>query len=213
MARWRSRIISGAMLSAACALAVATGVAQRHVSADPPPVQSGLRSPASFDSIADPAARSRALFTEAGKVILHARCMNCHPAGEQPSQGDALSPHLPAVVRGADGHGAIGLRCDTCHQAENYAPSGVPGDPHWALAPLEMAWQGRTLGAICEQIKDPARNGGKTLSQIHEHMAHDSLVGWGWAPGSRRAPAPGTQAQLGALIAAWIQTGAQCPPP
>ena len=212
MARWRSRIISGAMLSAACALAVATGVAQRHVSADPPPVQSGLRSPASFDSIADPAARSRALFTEAGKVILHARCMNCHPAGEQPSQGDALSPHLPAVVRGADGHGAIGLRCDTCHQAENYAPSGVPGDPHWALAPLEMAWQGRTLGAICEQIKDPARNGNRSLEDLVHHIGTDTLVGWAWAPGFGRQPAPGTQKEAGALVDAWVKSGAACPP-
>jgi hypothetical protein len=33
-------------------------------------------------------------------------------------------------------------------------------------------------------------------------MAHDSLVGWAWMPGGNRVPAPGTQAQLGALIAA-----------
>jgi hypothetical protein len=203
--------LTGAFLFLSCALGL--GVGLRHASATPSPPASELRSAASFDSIADRAARSRALFTEAGKVLLSARCLNCHPAGDQPSQGEALSPHLPAVVRGADGHGAIGLRCDTCHQAENFAPSGVPGHPKWALAPLEMAWQGRTLGAICAQLKDPSRNGGKTLAQIQEHMAHDTLVGWGWAPGSKRAPAPGTQAQLGALVAAWIQTGAECPPP
>ena len=38
-----------------------------------------------------------------------------------------------------------------------------------------------------------------------------SLVGWAWAPGFGRASAPGTQAQLGALIKAWIQTGSVCP--
>jgi hypothetical protein len=27
------------------------------------------------------------------------------------------------------------------------------------------------------------QNGGKSLAQIQEHMAHDSLVGWGWRPG------------------------------
>jgi hypothetical protein len=64
---------------------------------------------------------------------------------------------------------------------------------------------------ICQQIKDPKRNGGKTLAAIHEHMANDTLVGWGWAPGGQREPAPGTQEQFGALIAAWIATGAQCP--
>ena len=50
-----------------------------------------------------------------------------------------------------------------------------------------------------------------TLAQIHEHMANDSLVGWGWDPGRGRAPAPGTQAQLGELTRAWIDSGARCP--
>jgi hypothetical protein len=76
-----------------------------------------------------------------------------------------------------------------------------------------MAWQGRSLGQICEQLKDSARNGGKTLSQIQEHMAHDTLVGWAWKPGAARTPAPGNQAQFGELIAAWIATGAACPAP
>lgn len=184
-----------------------------HARALPPAAAKAndLRAPAAFENISDRAERSRALFSEAGKVLQNPRCLNCHPAGDQPSQGDALTPHLPAVVRGPDGHGAIGLRCDTCHQTANYAPSGVPGHPKWAVAPIEMAWQGRSLGAICAQLKDPAKNGGKSLAQIQDHMAHDTLVGWGWAPGGNRKPAPGTQAQLGALIAAWIETGAQCP--
>jgi hypothetical protein len=74
-----------------------------------------------------------------------------------------------------------------------------------------MAWQGKSLREICLQLKDVARNGGRSLSQIHEHMAKDSLVGWGWHPGEGRSPAPGTQAQFGALIRAWISTGAHCP--
>jgi hypothetical protein len=172
-----------------------------------------LRSVTSFSRLARPEERSRALFKEAGKVIMSARCLNCHPAGDTPSQGDQRMPHLPAVVRGDDGHGAVGLRCNTCHQAENYEPSRVPGHPAWALAPLDMAWQGRSLGQICEQLKDSARNGGKTLSQIQEHMAHDTLVGWAWKPGAARTPAPGNQAQFGELIAAWIATGAACPAP
>ena len=39
------------------------------------------------------------------------------------------------------------------------------------------------------------------------------LVGWAWAPGFGRAPAPGTQQQAGALVEAWIKTGAACPAP
>jgi hypothetical protein len=51
------------------------------------------------------------------------------------------------------------------------------------------------------------------LPQIVDHSAHDALVAWGWAPGSEREPAPGSQAQFAALIAAWVETGAECPPP
>ncbi|MET0283110.1 MAG: Isoquinoline 1-oxidoreductase subunit [Polyangiales bacterium] len=171
-----------------------------------------LRGPASFASISNESARSRALFAEAGKVLLHERCVNCHPAGEQPLQGKG-EPHQPGVVRGEDGFGAVALRCNTCHQAENYEASGVPGHPKWHVAPREMAWEGKSLGAICEQIKDPARNGGMDLSKLHEHVTHDTLVGWAWNPGKDREPAPGTQARLGELFQAWIDTGAVCPSP
>jgi hypothetical protein len=170
-----------------------------------------LRSPESFSSIGDRADRSRSLFFEAGRVLQHPRCLNCHPAGDRPSQGEDQHPHTPQVVRGLDDQGATALRCVTCHQATNFAPAGVPGHPLWHMAPREMAWQGKSLAQICEQIKDPRRNGGRTLTQIHEHLAQDTLVGWAWVPGGSREPAPGTQAQLGALIAAWIETGAACP--
>jgi hypothetical protein len=170
-----------------------------------------LRPPESFDAIADRAERSRSLFVEAGKVIQSPRCLNCHPVGERPTQGKDMHPHSPLVVRGADDLGAVGMRCTTCHQSANFEASGVPGNPVWHLAPLGMAWQQRTLGQICAQIKDTKRNGGRTLAQIQEHMAHDALVGWGWHPGGSREPAPGSQESFGALIAAWIASGAQCP--
>ena len=67
------------------------------------------------------------------------------------------------------------------------------------------------LGEICAQIKDPARNGGKDMAALVRHMAEDSLVSWGWSPGPGRHPAPGTQAEFGALIRAWAETGAHCP--
>jgi hypothetical protein len=172
-----------------------------------------LKSPADFASIGDEAARSRALFEEAGKVIQSSRCQNCHPVGQRPTQGDDMHPHLPLVVRGLDDQGAIAMRCITCHQTANFQPAGVPGAPKWHIAPVAMAWQGKSLGAICEQIKDPARNGKRSLAQIHDHMAHDELVGWGWHPGGTRMSAPGTQAQFGELIDAWIKTGAACPAP
>ncbi|OUM02609.1 Isoquinoline 1-oxidoreductase subunit [Variovorax sp. JS1663] len=172
-----------------------------------------LRSVQSFDAIANTQERSRALFVEAGRVIQSPRCLNCHPSGDRPFQGQGteLRLHVPNVTRGKDGMGAPALRCNSCHQATNNQASGVPGHALWHLAPREMGWVGVSLGGICEQIKDPKRNGNRTLAQIHEHMTHDPLVGWGWMPGAHREPAPGTQAEFGALIDAWIKTGAACP--
>ncbi|MGF7150602.1 hypothetical protein FHS96_004260 [Sphingomonas zeicaulis] len=175
-----------------------------------------LRSVESFAAIRDPEKRSAALFVEAGKVIQHPRCLNCHPATRIPTQGDHLRPHVPPMVGGASDHGAAGLPCATCHGAENVPTNApgiktIPGNPHWGLAPAEMAWQGRSLAQICEQVKDPQRNGGFTLQKLIPHMGEDHLVGWAWHPGEGRTPAPGTQAQFGALIKAWVESGAHCP--
>jgi hypothetical protein len=163
----------------------------------------------------DQAARSIALFREAGKVLQHPRCLNCHPAGDgptqRPTQTDRMTPHRPMVMRGADGHGAPGLPCSACHQEANYAESGVPGHPLWHLAPPSMAWAGKSLGEICHQMKDPARNGGRDMAELLRHVSEDSLVGWAWRPGGKRTPAPGTQAEFGAVMRAWAESGAVCP--
>ena len=171
----------------------------------------GLAPPERFDSIADTAARSAALFTELGKVLTHPRCTNCHPAGDHPRQGEQGRLHQPPVARGADGHGLPAMRCNSCHQQTNFDAGRVPGHPEWHLAPREMAWEGKTLAEICAQIKDPARNGGRKVEDLIHHIADDSLVGWAWAPGYGRQPAPGTQKQAGALVEAWVKTGAACP--
>jgi hypothetical protein len=170
-----------------------------------------LMSPDKFAGIADSATRSAALFTELGKVLTHPRCVNCHPAGERPRQGEQGRLHQPPVERGADGHGLPAMRCSSCHQQANFDTARMPGHPEWHLAPREMAWEGRTLGEICAQIKDRERNGGRSLEEIVHHIAADTLVGWAWRPGFGRLPAPGTQQQAGALVEAWVQTGAVCP--
>jgi hypothetical protein len=172
---------------------------------------SELRPAATFAGIADQRTRSLALFAEAGKVLQHPRCMNCHPVGERPRQTDLRRLHEPLVVRGKDGHGAPGMACATCHGGANFDPSRVPGDPHWALAPASMAWEGKTVGEICAQLKDHRRNGGRDIAAILKHVASDSLVLWAWQPGPGRTPAPGTNPELSKLLAAWAETGAHCP--
>jgi hypothetical protein len=59
-----------------------------------------------------------------------------------------------------------------------------------------MAWEGKSVGDICRQLKDPTRNGGRSLVLLRDHIAKDDLV------------APGTQEQFGMLVQAWIDSGA-----
>lgn len=175
-----------------------------------------LRSPESFAGISDTKARSVALFEEAGRVLTHPRCVNCHPVTDRPLQGLAGHPHQPQVFATETGIGPASMPCSGCHGRANFTLIGtrvgsMPGNPKWQLAPREMAWQGQSLAAICRQIKDPARNGSRDFAALIEHASHDELVGWGWQPGAGREPAPGTQALFGLLVKAWIETGAECP--
>src|SRR5262245_55794431 len=172
---------------------------------------SHLKAPREFAHIKDTRARSAALFGEASRVLFHPRCANCHPSDDHPRQGDRQVVHDPPVFRGPASDGVPGLRCGSCHQDRNLAHARVPGAPSWHLAPLEMAWLGRSPAAVCAQIKDKARNGGKTLDEVWHHTAHDALVAWGWQPGHDRTPAPGSQKEFAALVRAWIDTGAECP--
>ena len=175
----------------------------------------GLRTVDEFAGIEAEEERSVALFQEMMVVIEHPRCMNCHPVDDSPRQGMDMALHQPPVVRGDADFGAPGMRCSTCHGVENVAyktgEGSIPGHDPWHLAPIEMGWIGRSAGEICAQLKDPERNGGKTLAELHEHNAHDGLVGWGWEPGEGREPAPGSQDIFGELTQAWIDTGAACP--
>jgi hypothetical protein len=159
---------------------------------------------------------SAKLFLRMAEVIESPRCLNCHPAGRSPTQGDDMHLHTPPMVSDASGHGIPGLHCSACHSASNepiMMPNIkiVPGNPAWSLAPAAFAWQHRSLREICEQIKDPRRNGGRTLEKIHDHVAYDPLVGWAWHPGLGRKPAPMTQATFGKLVQHWINSGAECP--
>ena len=77
-----------------------------------------LATPESFASIDDAATRSAALFTELGKVLTNPRCVNCHPAGDRPRQGELGRTHQPPVERGADGFGLAG------HALSDLPPAG-----------------------------------------------------------------------------------------
>src|SRR4051812_10264931 len=198
---WCSLIAATLVASTSCRGRETNAAQPQTASTQLPAVAPGqLRTVADFAVLSDPQERSRALFSEAARVMLHPRCANCHPSGDVPLQHQG-SLHDPPVLRGPEDRGVVGMECGSCHQDQNLELARVPGAPNWHLAPRSMAWAGQDPASLCEQIKDPARNGGKSLPQIVDHSEHDTLVAWGWAPGTEREPAPGSQAQFGALVA------------
>jgi len=153
-------------------------------------------------------------FMSVYKVLMSHRCMNCHPAGDQPLQGDDNHIHTMNVKRGVDGHGVYSMRCSNCHQAEN--DPGVhlpPGNPKWGLPPakMRMVFQGRTPRELAIQLLDPKQNGGRTKAQVLDHITNDGLVGWAWHPGEGRTLPPMTRAALVTQTRLWIAKGAYVP--
>lgn len=150
-------------------------------------------------------------------VLQSPRCVACHPQGDRPLQGDDLHVHLQNVQRGPKGHGAVGLACATCHGAANlpasYGSSMPPGvSTGWEMPPPEtkMVFEGTSPRALCEQLKDPKRNGGKDMAKLTEHMS-SPLVLWGWSPGSGRKPVAVPHPEFLAAFKTWADHGAPCP--
>jgi hypothetical protein len=150
------------------------------------------------------------------QVLVHPRCLNCHPKGDSPKQGIDAHLHIPPMVRGAKDDGPAGMHCATCHGTSNYASSGVPGAPNWHVAPLSMAWEGKSAGEICRLMLDRRTNGNKSLEQIIHHLTDDKLVAWGWEPGTdisgkAREPVPIPKPEFNRIVQSWAQSGAACP--
>jgi hypothetical protein len=158
-------------------------------------------------------ARGWHAFEEVVAVLQSPRCVNCHVPGGAPLQGDDGHGHTMNVKRGSDGRGTPALRCMTCHQdANNDALRAPPGAPDWRLPPptMRMAWQGLAPAAVCEVLKDPAHNGGRDLVALEDHLRHDAIVAWGFAPGPGRAPPRLSHPELIARFVEWKAAGAPC---
>ncbi len=156
-------------------------------------------------------AESLAAWEKIAMVLQHPRCLNCHQLNS-PLQGDKPRPHVPRVVRGPENDGVTAMRCGNCHnEMGNNPSSGVPGAPHWALAPASMRWQGLSGGRLCRGLKDPALNGNRSPQALLEHVEKDPLVLWGWNPGEGRAPVPIAYDEFVGLMKIWIAGGSVCP--
>jgi hypothetical protein len=158
-----------------------------------------------------------AAFETVRAVFQHPRCQNCHPAGDAPLQGDDGRLHNQNVRRGPKGEGMVGAECATCHgpanppasYGRNIPPGNVKG---WHMPPpdMKLVFVGVAPRALCEQVKDPSRNGGKDMAALRGHL-DDPLVTWGWSPGAGRAPIPTPREAFLAAWETWAGAGAPCP--
>jgi len=155
-------------------------------------------------------------FDKVMAVVMHKRCINCHPAGDTPRQGEDSHLHYFDVERGSDNHGLVGYTCNSCHTDENNDFSGVPGAPHWAIAPQSMSWEGKTRTQVANLMMDPATNGNRSHTDILKHLTEDELVLWAWDPGineegieRERPPTP--KEDFIQAVKEWISSGAIIP--
>ncbi len=150
-------------------------------------------------------------------VFQHPRCQNCHPSGDQPLQGDDSHLHQQNVQRGPAGRGMVGMECSTCHgpanPSANYGQHIPPGSPdawHMPTPEQKLVFVGATSSALCTQIKDPAKNGGKDMAALRAHL-DTPLVVWGWSPGFGRAPVTTPRDAFLDAWDTWARGGAPCP--
>jgi hypothetical protein len=164
----------------------------------------------SFDEVNTPH------FDKMMQVLTHKRCVNCHPSGDRPRQGEDSHYHNFGVQRGADNHGLPALRCESCHQHENNDFSGVPGAPEWSVAPIEMAWEGLSRVEIAKSMMNRENNGNRSLDELVKHLTEHELVLWAWEPGidaagNAREKPPVSKEEYIKAVKAWAAAGAVIP--
>jgi mono/diheme cytochrome c family protein len=169
-------------------------------------------SPHSYNVSKDSIASVNA-FKQVYRVLMSPRCMNCHPSGDIPLQGDDSHLHTMSPKRGIDGKGVYAMKCSNCHQPANTPGLHTPpGNPNWHLPPadMKMVFQGKTPRQLAKQLIDPKLNGHKDMQKLIEH-ADDGLVLSAWNPGEGRTLPPMSHAAFKKAWLTWLRTGAYAP--
>jgi hypothetical protein len=157
---------------------------------------------------------SKKAFMSVYAVLMSPRCMNCHPSGDIPLQGEDSHLHAQGVKRGLEGKGLYALKCKNCHQDQNLPGLHMPpGNPKWGLPParMRMVFQGRTAGQLAKQLLDRKQNGGKSVQALVRHITQDGLVLTGWTPADGLAKPPLSHQQFVQAFNEWINKGAVAP--
>ncbi|MCT4557118.1 MAG: hypothetical protein N4A61_03555 [Pelagimonas sp.] len=158
------------------------------------------------------------------EVASHPRCANCHtgesdrPMWSGPSYGKTRV-HGMNIQAGESRMGVEYTACQTCHTTKAEDWDNANATPHtaprvtasWQLAPVEADWFGRSSVEICEQLRDPERNGDRDMMELAEHLDHDVILHWAWAPGGTREPAPYSLQEHVNDILTWGIAGMPCP--
>ena len=154
------------------------------------------------------------------QVASHPRCSNCHvgasnrPMWSGPSYG-RTRPHGMNINAGESRIGAEYVPCQTCHalrtEGGNDAPHMAPQVAMaWMLPPVEAEWFGKSSDEICNQLRDPDRNGGRDHIALAGHLEHDLILHWAWNPGGGREPAPYSLQDHVNDVLAWGVAGFPC---
>ena len=156
------------------------------------------------------------------EVASHPRCANCHvgkdnlPMWSGPSYGETR-PHGMNIDAGLSRIGAEYVLCSTCH-VNSVATDRGNDEPHaaphvatiWRLAPVAAEWFGKSSNYVCNQIRDPARNAGRTYLDIARHLDHNVIIHWAWNPGGNREAAPYSLQEHVEDILKWGMAGLPC---
>ena len=205
------------VLLGACALVISTVV----YSAEPVGTNRVINEFEEGSISVDEGLKSWQLFYE---VASHPRCSNCHvgsdnrPMWSGPSYGKTRV-HGMNVDAGESRIGAETILCSTCHTTLSEPRDNANAVPHsppkvaasWQLAPAEAEWFGKSSAYICNQLRDPARNGNRTIRDVAAHLDHDLILHWAWAPGGNREPAPHSLQQSMDALMKWAAAGTPCP--
>lgn len=152
-------------------------------------------------------------FEKVYSVLMSPRCMNCHPKGDVPLQGEDSHIHTMQPKRGEDGKGLYAMKCANCHQPENTPGLHTPpGNPNWHLPPadMKMVFEGKTANQLAKQLIDPNQNGHKDMKKLIEH-ADDGLVLAGWKPAQGLKLPPLSHKEFKKAWITWLETGAYAP--